>query len=158
MASKAISKNDDAFDAVALLAAAGIEVSEVLDADQEIGEGWQVLDKADLVGVPFVITNYRFSDSKKIRSADGTGKQFVILYVLTREFFETEGKSGKWVVTDGSTGLMTQLGEWVTKKGIDLDAEKVPALSCPRGLIVSVYDYTDPSTGVVTEAKTYYLP
>lgn len=157
MASKDVVKPDfdETSDEVTLsvLASLGIEVDGVVDASEEIGDGWRILkDKNMLVNVPFVIVDYRFTDSDKYRDPEtGEKTQFAILRIVTREALETDGKSGKWIVTDGSTGIMKQVGEWVTKKAINLDADKVPALVCKGGLVRSDYE------GPAGAATTYYI-
>lgn len=137
---------------LALLSELGIHVSDVRDASEEIGDGWRVLkDKDELINVPFVIVDYRFSDGKFKDPETGESRQFAILRVVTREAVESGGKSGKWIVTDGSTGIMRQMGEWVTKQQIDLSADKVPALVCTKGLTRSDYE------GPAGDASTYYI-
>lgn len=156
MASKNLSKVEESAitvqETVDMLAALGIEVADVLDASEQIGDGWHVLDDKDqLINVPFVITDYKFAEGRFTDKKTGEKTQFVILRVVTREALTTAGKTGKWIVTDGSTGIKDQMGEWVTKKGIDLDADKVPALFC-QGLTRS--DYFTPDGD---PAHTYYL-
>jgi hypothetical protein len=135
---------------VAMLEALGIKVSEVLDASKEIGDGWHVLpDKDMLVNVPFIITDYRFRDGDFV-DEDGNKKQYVVLRCVTREAVETAGKTGKWVVVDGSTGIKDQIGKWISDKQVDMTADTVPALVC-KGLVRSDYD------GPQGPAHTYYI-
>lgn len=146
--------------ALALLEEYGIKVAGIQDAEQVIGDGWHVIDKADLVGVPFIAVDYRFADSKKHATiVDGVRQpmQFLIMKVVTDEFVQSGGKDGKYVVTDGGSGLMKQIGEWIEKEGIDLSGETVPALICKRGLVESNYEFTNEKTGEIGEATTYYL-
>jgi hypothetical protein len=63
--------------------------------------------------------------------------------------------TGKFVFTDGGTGIHDQLGEWLTKSGREV--KDVPPMFFKKGLTVSNYDYTD-DKGNVSEAHTYYLP
>lgn len=147
----------DEFDVVAALKLAGIEVSEILDAGQEVGDGWVIGDKEDFINVPFIIVDYRFATSDKYKR-DGEPLGFVVLKIITREFQDTAGETGKYVLTDGSVGIYKQMGEWVTKKGVDLNAEKVPALVCRQGLTVSRYVYKDEDKGTETDAATFYIP
>lgn len=125
---------------MAMLSQLGIQVSDVRDASEEIGDGWRVLDdKDDLINVPFLIVDYRFADGKFIDAVTKEKRQFVLLRVVTREAVESGGKTGKWIVTDGSTGIMKQIGEWVERQNIDLKADTVPALMC-KGLTRSDYE------------------
>jgi hypothetical protein len=141
------------FDAVALLSELGIEgVSTILDAAQEIGDGWKILsDKDDLINVPFVIVNYRFKEGDFYK--DGSKAAFGVFHVVTREAIETAGAKGKWIVTDGSTGLCAQVSEWCDKNNIDYTSKDAkPALACSKGLVRS--DYTVEGVG---DASTYYI-
>jgi hypothetical protein len=109
------------------------------------GSEWTLIgDKADLVGVPFIIAMLRWNDVKN-KSGQPTGKQFVSVMAYTKD----EGK--KIVFNDGSTGVAQQLSTYVAKHDRDT------GILCDKGLRVSEYDYEDPETGITTRAKTYYI-
>lgn len=110
----------------------------------DVLEGFDPIDKAALVGVPFGITAVRFrTNERKVTFAE--------LEILTQQG-ETKG------FQDSSTGVRDQIIRY-------LDDKKVPnkgreewvdiRLFVPNGLRVSTYPVT--VAGVVQEAKTYYL-
>lgn len=107
----------------------------------EIGDGSVVLDKADLVGTLFIVTDYRVAVSPE------KGNEFVIVQGITR-------RGTKFVFTDGSKdfGIRQQLTEWTSRKG------KKGGLVCQKGLTVSVYPARD-ETGNLTgeEGRTYRI-
>lgn len=118
------------------LAAARAVDGDILDvADSELSTGFAVLDtngKARLVGVPFIVLDWRFANGEK--------GEFVSLSIVTKH-------NEKLIVNDGSTGIrdqMKRLGQPRT-------------LGVRHGLRVSEYDYTDQATGEISRAKTYYL-
>lgn len=122
---------DDAFKA---LANAGINVTEA----KELGTGFQILKEKDqLVGVPFLILMMSFNSSEKF----GEGGEFVSLHVITE-------KGDKWIVNDGSTGIMDQCKRYAK-------AGHSAGLIFREGLTRS--DYEKEVDGKTIKATTYYL-
>lgn len=125
-------------DARALAHAVDGDVVDI--ADSPLSTGFAVLAtdaKARLVGVPFIILDWRF--------ANGDNGEFVSLVVVTKS-------NEKLIVNDGSTGIRDQM------KRLGATPR---AIGVRHGLRVSEYDYEDmdKSTGEITikRAKTYYL-
>lgn len=106
-------------------------------------------NKDELIGVPFIITQVKWGESKKFRGADGTGNRFTILYVVT------EGDT-KHTITDGSTGIASQVEEMVADRKARGIVPEDQMFFVKNGLTRSDYDYTD-DHGNVSEASTYYL-
>lgn len=133
-------------DAIAAFKDAGIAPESVSD----YGTGFSILEnKAALLGVPFVILDWRFNVSEKFTDENGEPLHFVSAEVFTKH-------NEKWILNDGSTGIAKQLRA-VTDARIE---RKHPApqtgLLCEKGLTVSEYDYTD-EKGRKSQASTYYL-
>lgn len=95
----------------------------------------EIVDKSELVGVAFVITNYQFS----------MGKYGPFCSV---EFVAQDGTTG--VFNDGSTGICKQLFY------LDQELDHPTPLHCKSGLKESNYTYKSDS-GVDIPATTYYL-
>jgi hypothetical protein len=107
---------------------------EPQDVSEVLGNGFNVLptaDKGRLVGVPFLIMEWRFYQ--------GDQGEAVALMLVTEQ-------GEKLIVNDGSTGIREQLKSLPRKPVI-----------VRRGLVCSDYDYTNPATGEVSRATTYYL-
>jgi hypothetical protein len=105
-------------------------------------------DKETLLGVPFIITQVKWGESKKFRNAEGPNR-FVILYVVT------EGDE-KWTLTDGSTGIAQQVEDMVAER-VELGITPTDQMFYVKnGLTVSNYEYTD-DKGNVSDAHTFYL-
>ncbi len=101
------------------------------------GSEWDLVgDKADLIGVPFVIAMLRWNDT-----TDG-----VFVSVMA---FKEDGT--KIVFNDGGTGVYQQLQTYVAKHKRDT------GIMCPKGLRKSDYMYTDKQTGKERPATTYYI-
>jgi len=113
---------------------APIQIGEVL------GNGFEVLPnerKNQLESEPFVIIDWRFYKGEK-----GPG-MVVALMIVT--------KAGrKLIINDGSTGIRDQVTE------LDKSGVRAPVV-VPNGLKSSNYDYTNPDTGEVSRATTFYL-
>lgn len=129
-------------DAVALLEQHGITIR---DAANEIGDGFTVLENKDeLLGKQFIVISAQFA-----KGDFGGGAEFCILRVVST--------AGKFIVTDGGTGIATQVRDCIARTG---DAA---GLLVKRGLRKSEYD-TDKdgkptSDKALVEGKgvTYYL-
>lgn len=110
--------------------------SGVLVADQEIGDGFKLLDNKDnLLGVEMLLVSWDFHN--------GDHGEFVSAKVVTRA-------GDKYIVNDGSSGIRDQLQGLTSSKG------SYGPLFCRKGLRRSDYEYTN-EDGKKTPAKTYYL-
>lgn len=130
----------DSFDAVlALVQSQGLATANASD----LGNGFVLLankDKPKLVGVSFVILDWRFND--------GDHGEFVSMMVLTKD-----GK--KYIVNDGSSGIYENM-KTLTRKLNDGRA----VTYVPKGLTQSDYffDETQPDGTVKRKpATTFYL-
>lgn len=111
----------------------GIDVANAADV---LGDGftlYSTADKSKLVGVPFVICDYHFTN--------GDNGEFVSVRLITN-------KDEKIIINDGSTGIRDQLKALYTAG--------VNAMYVPTGLRVSEYEYED-EKGNKSKAKTFYL-
>lgn len=124
-------------DALELIANKGLGAPENFEA---YGTGFKVVDKATLVGVPFMMLEWRFSD--------GDFGRFVSFSGVTED-------GRKIIVNDGSTGVREQL-ENVSASRESKGMKASAPLLVREGLRVSEYDYTD-EKGNKSRAKTYYL-
>jgi DNA-binding cell septation regulator SpoVG len=112
--------------------------SEKIEVVEFKGSDWEIVGNKDtLVDKPFVIARVKFND--------GDSGTFVSVCAYTIPDGE------KVIFNDGSTGVYDQLKSYVDKTG------RTTAISCPKGLRVSRYTYTDPKTGKDSPAATYYL-
>jgi hypothetical protein len=129
-------------EALAALASAGVPV-ESIDA---YGDGAQMAEKANLIGVPMLLTSWSFAESDYDKES-----VFVIVKAITDQ-------DVKVIFVDGSTGIRAQLWNITEERsanGVEGDAA-YSGLICPRGLRVSEYTYTD-DKGKSIPASTYYL-
>lgn len=107
--------------ALAALLGAGIEATVI----EDFGDGFAVVDKDRLVGVPFVIVRYREQLSEQFKSG------FAILHVVA----ETEdGTVIKGVITDGGTGINEQCRKIASERG------GLAGIVVRQGLVKSEYD------------------
>lgn len=133
------------------------ELAEAFDGEliQFQGSPWKVTDKADLVGVPFVIADIRAYEGK-------FGDAIAVMALVKGE----DDKPQRVVFNDGSSGVMAQVIHMVRSTG------KKSGILCEGGLRVSEYDYEPkdldgvslvgkpkPEGGVYekTPAATYYV-
>lgn len=101
-----------------------------------LGDGFSLLDnKTLLLDVPFVIVTWTLST--------GDIGEFATVRLMTRD-------GRKLIINDGSTGIRDQIKSMINR-GVQ------PPTMVVRGLRVSRYSYTDPATGKVTPAETFYL-
>lgn len=111
--------------------------SEQINLVEFKGSDWDLVgSKDELIDVPFVIARIRFNAND-----DGV-VTFVSVCCYT--------KDKKVVFNDGSTGVFEQLTTYVAKN------DRTTAISCPKGLRVSRYEYTN-EKGVTSDAATYYI-
>lgn len=136
---RAIANYDDA---IRLLTESGVTLR---DATTEIGDGFILLENKDeLLGRQFVVLHAAFA-----KGDYGDDTEYCILRVVSA--------AGKFVVTDGGTGIVPQMRDYISRNG------NAAGLVCPRGLRKSEYD-TDingkPTTDkslAVGKGTTYYL-
>src|SRR5271166_1802296 len=116
----------------------------------DVLEGFEPIDKAGLVGVPFKVTGVRFRKNER---------EIVFAEV---EIVGAEGEPAS--MQDASTGVRDQLSAYLAAKKIKFTVgtpeEPGPwvdvKLYAPRGLRVSEYEVHD-AGGRPKMAKTYYL-
>jgi len=126
-------------DATAMLDSTGI----ALESMSDYGTGFSVVDKAKLVGVPFLILEWRFNSSEL--NDDG----FVSVAAVTKH-------NDKVIFNDGSSGVLAQL-RMVTEQRTERNHPTPQAgLIVQDGLTKSDYTYTD-DKGKSIPATTYYL-
>ena len=128
-------------DAMRVIADAGITATEI----KEYGDGFEVMEKDEFENVPFVILDYKFSESKEGYTDDaGNPATFAIFRIIAKD-------GRKAILTDGGSGICNKLRE-LEERGV------VGGVVCPKGITVSRYKYVDRSNGnKETPAKTYYL-
>jgi hypothetical protein len=141
----ALSEITDFESAMRVFADAGLVVNEMA----EFGTGFTVLDdKSKLVGVPFIIAEWRFNIGKYIND-DGEKGTFVSAAVVTKD-----GK--KYVINDGGTGIAAQLRDVTERRRGQKHATPQNALYVHGGLTVSNYEWED-EKGHMQPGTTYYL-
>ena len=117
------------------------------DTIANYGTGFSVVkDKNTLVNKRLMILEWHFYPSDK-----GSGD------MVTVHAFTSEGD--KVIFNDGSTGVREQLRRVMDmrmKNGQD-EVSACRALIVNNGLMARSYDYTDPTTGEVSKATTFYL-
>lgn len=107
----------------------------------DLPSDWDLVDKATLVGKPFLI--YEFT----LREGD-FGRKYASVYAVI-EGATPDAPLQRVVFNDGSTGIARQL-EAMAAQGI------MGGIRCTKGLRVSEYTYED-RDGTTKPAKTYYL-
>lgn len=113
----------------------------------EIGTGFVVVDKADLVGRPFVILDMLFKDKDK----DNFGDYVTVRGALFPEpGAKRDAPLQKIVFSDGGAGIYQQCSALLRKFG------KTGGYACAKGLSRSDYTYTD-DDGNENPATTFYL-
>lgn len=97
---------------------------DIQDISGVLGTGFTLLksdDKARLLGMPFIIIEYRFHDG------DFGDADFVAVHLVTKD-------NGKYIITDGSTGIRAQLQQ------LAADTGRFGGIVVHGGLRVSEYD------------------
>lgn len=126
----------------------------VIESSADYGAGFTELpdrDKGRLVGVPFVIVEYRFGTSDEHFDADGNGRPYVVCLVMTRH-------QEKYRFTDGGTGIFSQLvriRDGRVSDGMN-PANVYRGIMVPNGLTRSDYKYIN-DKGETSSATTFYL-
>lgn len=147
----AIQSYDEALDLLGLAGVSGDDIQSFLEWDTN---PYQPVDKAELVGKPMLIVQWRFI------AGDFGG--FTVVHAIVRL-----GNGTDWFVmfTDGSTGICEQLNELTNARLAALAKDGADASKLPRpqngalvrgGLVASNYEYTD-ADGKQHPATTYYL-
>lgn len=112
----------------------------------DVIEGFDPIEKDQLIGEPFGITGVRFRQNEQ---------KIVFAEVET---VNADGEQAAF--QDASTGVRDQLIKFLTDQGIK-DWQNGEwhdiKLFVPRGLRVSKYEWRDKSDGKVKQAKTFYL-
>lgn len=115
---------------------------DVIDAADEIGSGFIMLDNKDkLVGEPFVILSFAFPEGDFL-DEDGNPGHFAVVRLVTKH-------GDRFVVTDGSHGIYQQLEDFHIRSG------RSGGLVVSGGLRKS--EYKTEVNGVMQPAVTYYL-
>jgi len=113
-----------------------------VDDYSDYGSGFTVCeDKRQLIGVPLVIIQWRFSA--------GDYGTMVNAAVMTQD-------GRKLIVNDGSTGIMQQLLDVTDKRAEKNHPTPQAGLLVKEGLTVSDYTFTD-AKGETAPASTFYL-
>jgi hypothetical protein len=135
---KHIASFDDA------VAAAHTTMGGIVAADQELGDGFALLDnkrKGSLVGIPLVLLEWWF------RPGERGNTEYVAIRTVARH---EGGSTGKYIVTDGGAGIYRQLKDYTAKSG------RTGGLMVRGGLRRSDYVIRDES-GNEKESTTFYL-
>lgn len=106
--------------------------------------GFDVYDKAELVGKEFLITKVWFETNKRN---------------INYAHFDGEFRDGKsFTAQDSGTGIRAQLAEYIESLGKTLTDGEIydVAIIVPRGTRVSVFPFID-EKGIEKKARTYYL-
>jgi len=128
-------------DIAQILDTKGVEVEM---ADVALGDGFSVLstdDKAQLVGRPMILIEWRFNQ--------GNMGQFASMRAVVKTG-ELPTDIRKVIINDGSTGIMQQLKKFTEETG------KTTGLIIRHGLKRSDYTWED-DKGVEHPGTTYYI-
>jgi hypothetical protein len=133
---------------------AGINVN---DNETDGIKSLDIVDNKDkLIGVPFLIVQWRFNESEKYKNDDGTNGSFVSAEVMLQD-------GTLLVLNDGSTGIARQLRELSDRRIAAGHAMPYAGRAVNKGLRKSEYDIpVEKVVGgkIVTEdthGVTYYL-
>lgn len=124
--------------------------TEVAAADEELGDGFQLLDDKDrLIGIPLIVMEWSFND--------GDFGEFVSARIVAS--FGGDA-FGRYIINDGSTGFYRQMREFTddrierAKVG-DFQSDPYAGLVVRKGLRKSTY--MTEVDGKPTQATTYYI-
>lgn len=137
--SEMLAEISDFASALSALENAGVAYNSISD----YGTGFTVIDKEKVVGVPFVVVEWRFNASAL--NDDG----FVSAAIVTKH-------GDKFIINDGSSGMRKQFREITDRRNAAKHPTPQNGLLVPGGLTVSNYEYED-SDGKRRPARTYYL-
>jgi hypothetical protein len=116
-------------------------------SDAEVLDGLTIVDKADLIGVPFRITGVAFRMNAREVS------------IVEIDAERVDGST--FTFADSSTGVRRQIVELLNSKGKEANdvTGEYHSLNvvAPEGVRVSEFMITDQETGKQRAAKTYYL-
>jgi hypothetical protein len=121
------------------------DLTAIWGEDVEVLAGVDLLDKSELIGVPFLLTGVKFTVNDR---------SIVIAWIEGERQDHTP-----FTFTDTSTGVKAQIEAHCQAKGISTDALDEwnnLRLVAPNGLRVSTYEVKD-ERGKTREARTYYL-
>ena len=111
-------------------------------SSEVLGDGFTLVEKDKLVGVPFVLIDYTVHTSSTNFDENGEGLKFVTVRCVTQE-------DKRVAFNDGSTGVARQLR--------DLAAREIyGGIYVQNGLRASEYEVLD-AKGRKSSATTYYL-
>ena len=114
----------------------------VVLSSKVLGDGFTLVEKDKLLGVPFVLIDYTVHTSSTNFDENGEGLKFVTVRCVTQE-------DKRVAFNDGSTGVARQLR--------DLAAREIyGGIYVQGGLRASEYEVTD-AKGRKSSATTYYL-
>lgn len=118
------------------------------DKEVQVIGGVDLMDKAELVGKPFMITAYKVTVNERAENP--------ISYVWLE--FELEPNGTRYQFNDASTGVRQQMDAWFVAQDLKpaLDEWYDAEILAPRGLRFSEYDTKD-SRGKAVRGKTFYL-
>lgn len=130
-------------DAAKYLAGKGYDVTTVNDY---LSDGFEEVDKKDLINRPFIIVMAKVAISKDFFDDEGDPAKYAVLKVITQD-----GKRFRF--SDGS------LKSGIANQVMILEARRnggaVGAIMA-KGLAVSEYEYAD-EKGIKSKARTYYF-
>jgi hypothetical protein len=88
---------------------------EVVDAAEEIGDGFALTDNKDqFIGRQMMILSWVFAPGD-FKDEHGNPTEFTALRFVVQE---SNGSVGKYVITDGGTGIYKQLREYTDRTGV----------------------------------------
>ena len=114
----------------------------VARSSEVLGDGFTLVEKDKLVGVPFVLIDYTVHTSSTNFDENGEGLKFVTVRCVTEE-------DKRVAFNDGSTGVARQLRDLAVR-------EIYGGIYVQNGLRASEYEVTD-TKGRKSSATTYYL-
>lgn len=121
---------------------------DVVEAREEIGDGFDYLDNKDLlVGRPLLFLQWENRFSATFTDKDGQPLRVIQAWVVV----SVKDGIRKVRISDFSTGICQQLWEYTERKG------RAGGLAAPKGLRKSEFPYVDPDTGARSVAATYYI-
>lgn len=152
MSTNPVKKTDDNATAIRKMDQALTGTADTWGSDPaEVLTGVDLVQKAEMVGTPFLITGVKFTHNPSSN----------IGYVYVE--FELSPGGERRMFNDSSTGVRQQLEEFAGAKGwagakgtIELEKWYDTRVLCPKGLRVSEYDTKD-ERGRDTKGRTYYL-